>query len=180
MQDGGARANEQIVPVRNGYAAAAEILAEDTAVLVIDLGALGSRHLGLLEVARQAGVEMLVVGVIPPGMNSDVFSGARLLGRNDLPAAIERIIGGETEPQVAAEGSPAAGAVEPPEAEDTDRQGRREAQAPTAVKLAPAKSPPTGGVQAPADAQQRPAGTLQHEEALLTPEELSALLGDES
>ena len=180
LQDGGAPANERIVPVPNGYAAAAEILAEDTAALVIDLGALGSRHLGLLEVARKAGVEMLVVGVMPPGMTSDVFSGARLLGRSDLPAAIGHIIDGETQPQVAAEGSPEAGAGEPPEAEDTDRQGRCEAQAPTAVKLAPAKSPHRGRVEAPTDDQQKRTGMLQHEAALLTPEELSALLEDES
>lgn len=180
LQDGGAPANERIVPVSNGYAAAAEILAEDTAALVIDLGALGGRHLGLLEVARKAGVEMLVVGAIPPGMTSDVFSGARLLGRSDLPAAIGRIISGETQPRVAAEGSPAAGAGKPPEAEDTDRRARREAQAPTAVKLTPAKSPPRGRAKAPADDRPKRAGMLQHEEALLTPEELSALLEDES
>ena len=77
-------------------------------------------------------------------------------------------------------GAPATGAGEPPEAEDTDLEAGREAQAPTAVKLAPAKSPPKGRVEAPTDDQQKRTGMLQHEEALLTPEELSALLEDES
>ncbi len=161
LQGGAAPANEQIVRVANGYEAAAEILAEDAAALVIDLGALGGRHLRLLEVAREAGVEMLVVGAIPAGMSSDVLSGARLLGGSDLPAAIERIIGG------------------PSEAEDTDRQGPREPKAPTPVKLAPAKSPPEDRVEAPGAEQQGPLDMAQQEDALLTPEELWALLEDE-
>lgn len=157
LQGGVASANEQIVRVANGYEAAAEILAEDAAALVIDLGALGSRHLRLLEVAREMGVETLVVGVIPAGMSSDVLSGARLLGSSDLPAAIERIIGGQTQPRAAAGAEPAGRVGEPSKAEDTDRQAPREPKAPTAVKLAPAKSPPKGHVEAPAgDRQRRP------------------------
>ncbi len=176
MQGRVAPANEQIVRVPNGYEATAEILAEDAAVLLIDLRALGSKHLRLLEVAREAGVEILVVGTIPAGMNSDVLSGARLLAKSDLPDAIGRIVGEEMRPQVGA----VRRAGEPSEAEDIDREARSEVQEPTAVKLAPAKSPPKGRVKAPAGDYQELPDMIQQEEALLTPEELSALLEDES
>lgn len=176
LQGGAAPASEQIVRVPNGYEATAEILAEDAAALLIDLRALGSRHLRLLEVARETGVEMLVVGTMPAGMSSDVLSGARLLARSDLPDTIGRIVGEEMRPKVGAVRR--AGGLS--EVEDVDQEARSEVQEPTAVKLAPAKSPPKGRVKVPAGDPQGPSDMVQQDEALLTPEELSALLEDES
>lgn len=173
LDSGAAGPNGQVVRVSSAYEAAAEILAAPAVALVIDLRALGRRHLRLFEVAREAGVEMLVAGTVPAGMGTDVFSGARLLGRGDLPAAIQRIM---------AEGG------EAPEARDTAGPGEAsEHERPEQVTLAPAKSSSAeaGGragepaSKAPAGRQEGGLGQFQQDEALLTAEELSALLGDQ-
>ena len=166
LQDRRFDTNGRVLRVPSGYEAAAEILAEPTAALVIDLRALSGRHLRLLEVARAAGVEMLLVGPIPSGADSDAFGGARLVARSDLPAAIRRIAG-----------KPLPASGQPTEAKDTDPRAPSETEAPTAVKLTPAKSPTKGSVETAAGDQQGGAGVFQQDEALLTAEELSRPAG---
>ena len=53
-----------VAHVTGGYEAAAELLAEPVAALVVDLPCLTARHARLLDVARRRRVEMIGVG--PP------------------------------------------------------------------------------------------------------------------
>ena len=83
--------NSQFVPVTTAYEAAAEILIAPTVALVVDLRMLRGRHLRLLEIARQNGVEVLGFGSVPAGLSSDDLSAVRLIGLADLPEAIVAI-----------------------------------------------------------------------------------------
>jgi len=67
------------------YEAAAEILAEPTAAMVIDLRTLSERHCRLLDIGRQTQLEMLAVGALPSRMSSEELSGVRLVSREALP-----------------------------------------------------------------------------------------------
>ena len=139
------------VPVGSAYEAAAEILAAPTAALVIDLRAMGPRHVRLIEIARQMGVEMFASGALPIGMSAEELSGVRLVAGRDLPAMLEEM--GEP---------PAAEAPEPAPA-------REEEPTKPKVRLRPAKR----GTQPPSPHRPEPG-------MLLTSEELDALLEDES
>lgn len=81
----------QVVRVTTAYEAAAELIAEPAVALVVDLRLLGPRHLRLLTIAREGQVEILAVGGLPPGMNSEDLSGVRLVSRADLPGALNKI-----------------------------------------------------------------------------------------
>src|ERR1035437_4260581 len=79
------------VVVPCAYEAAAELLAAPTLALVIDLRALGRRHLRLLDIARQLGVEILASGPLPAGMNADELSGVRLVSTAGMAAELGRL-----------------------------------------------------------------------------------------
>lgn len=156
----------RVLHVTTAYEAAAEILAHPTAVLVIDLHAFASRHVRLLEIARQAGVEILLAGPIPTGMNTQILSGARLMGADDLSAAVEKILAEKTEP---------AAPDEPDKPEEPPEEPAARPQVKTVLTAAklprePAQADDEQGDQPPKDEFVGP---------LLTAEEISALLGDQ-
>ena len=167
-QDGGA--DGQFVHVTTAYEAAAEILANPTAVLVIDLQAFASRHVRLLEIARKAGAEMLLAGPVPAGMNTQVLSGAKLMGADDLSSAVESILAEKAE-------AVADKSEKPPEELGNVQPDKTPARPQTktiltAAKLhrKPAQADDERGDQPSEDRLASP---------LLTAEEISALLGDQ-
>ncbi len=79
------------VRVSGPYEAAAEIMADTPAALIIDLRAFSANHVGLVELARREGVETLAVGSLRPGVGADQLSGVRLVSRRDLAWALRRL-----------------------------------------------------------------------------------------
>lgn len=87
--------------VRNGddwvlctsaYEAAAEVLAEPTAVLVMDLRLLAVRDERLVEIARSCGTAMLGIGALPAGMSAAALSGVTLVAEPHLDVEIARAL----------------------------------------------------------------------------------------
>jgi len=141
------------VRVKSPYEAAAEILAEPTAALIVDLRLVAEDHFGLLDVAHQVNTETFAVGPVPPGLTSEELSGVRLLSRTALPAVMAELSGS----------GPA------------DRDVPAEAPAEQPPPEAPAEQRPA---DLPAgDAVSKPAATPGE---ILSAEELSALLEDGS
>jgi len=102
-----------VVRVSSAYEAAAEILADPPAALVLDLRALTGRHVRLLEIARERHVEMLAVGALPSDLTADELSGVRLTARKDLAGAIERLTARPSRPAGRPEPIPAATGARP-------------------------------------------------------------------
>lgn len=145
--------------VTSGYEAAAELLAAPTAALVVDLGLLGGKHLGLIEIARSLAVEVFAVGALPIGMTAEDLSGVRLIARCDLPGALGAL-DQEPSPQPidAAPAEPQPETLEPapawPPAEPTDQPTDQPTDDEAADTLAMVELPPAlaealGGVTAP-------------------------------
>jgi hypothetical protein len=84
------RFGREVVRVASAYEAAAELLDGGVRVLVIDLRALTDRHVRLLDVAREMGVEMLAVGALPAHLSSDELNGVRLIAHDQLDQAVGR------------------------------------------------------------------------------------------
>ncbi len=118
------------VRVHTAYEAAAELLAEPAAAVVVELGALTRRHLRLLEIARQTGTEMLGVGAVPAGLTTADLSGIRLVAPELLAESLLR------------QAQPAPAPAEPAEAAKRPAEARPETppEAPPAA-LTPAKRP---------------------------------------
>ena len=83
------------VPAASAYEAAAELLAGPAAVLVVDLRLLRPGHARLIEIARQAGAELLGVGPLPAWASSDQLGGMRLVGQGQLADALRAAGAGE-------------------------------------------------------------------------------------
>jgi hypothetical protein len=175
------------VRVGTGYEAAAELLADPPAALVVELGALTARHLPLLEVARRVGVEVLGVGSLPAGRSTAELSGVRLIAPQSLAGALERLAGQAAPPRAAEPvhgeaAAPAARltpakAAQPPLAEPAEEgqwQGASHGEADDeALEEFLEPAPPEAQPPPRRDEAQKPLREL------LTPEELSALLEDE-
>jgi len=143
-------ADVRFVTVSSPYEAAAELLAEPTNALVVDLKLIEGRHCGLLGIAHQANAETFAVGAIPPGLTGEQLSGLRLISRSALPAALAGLI-----PKGSGH---AASAIEQDERKDNLKL---EGDAPTSYSAKP------------------PGGKATKVGDILTNEELSALLEDE-
>jgi hypothetical protein len=133
----------EVVRVTTAYEAAAELIAAPAAALVVDLRLLGPRHLRLLTIARESQVEILAVGGLPPGMNSEDLSGVRLTSRADLPATLKKLTGGCPAIAAPAADEPAA-QDDPPHALqeaafDEEPCGDEDGQEPAPAELVPAK-----------------------------------------
>jgi hypothetical protein len=163
--------------VASAYEAAAELLAGTAGALVIDLSQLRRAHLPLLAIAREHGVEAIGVGPLGEELTSEELSGLRLAGRAELTLLVAA--------------SRAAG--DPAEAADEREAG----DAPPDLDAGPADAASEGAETVPPDDAQagaagseaRPAagktsrrepGAPANPSALLTAEELDALLEDES
>ena len=161
------QANLECVVVGSAYEAAAELLAAPTIALIMDLRLLPVGHLKLLEIARQLGMEMFGVGVLPASMTADELSGLRLVSRRDLPETIKAVADAEML-QLQAPVETAAPKVMQASVEPAD----------TAVRLTPARPPVETIVEQ--DGTFTGAETAADSgEPLLTPEEIDALLGNE-
>ncbi len=195
----------EVVRVTTAYEAAAELIAAPAAALVVDLRLLGPRHLRLLTIARESQVEILAVGGLPPGMNSEDLSGVRLTSRADVAATLKKLIGAA--PLVAAPPSDDLSAMQDERLdaeqdgaldEDTGEDDAEDPAAPaelvpakvSAEEIAqeldyrPADAPPPPPVAAAPVAEPAPAAAPAAEadenRTLLTPEELAALLENEA
>ncbi len=239
-------AGAETVCVSGAYEAAAELLAAREShagrlALVIDLGLLWPRHLGLLQVARNLRAEMLAFGTAVAGLDAEQLAGLRLVSRASLAEALVQFVDGQGQSEHAEESLPeeiapidepmrseeslraeeifepeetveADGAVPPKPPDAAARDGRRAmkgpaaspATSPVAARLVPAKQPRAAEdetltedetlAQAPsldstlesgdgegegAIPARPPAARAVNPGSLLTPEELSALLGEE-
>ena len=161
----------QLVQVSSAYEAAAEVLCAPSLALVIELGALTRRHLGLLEVARGLDLEMIGVGALPAGMSAADLSGVRLVAAEALGESLRRLV----EDDAPAGAPEAIVASAPPEA-----------PAAQPVRLAPAKvpdeqrpdRPPRAGWQSESGPPVRK-DAAETAPPLLTPDEIRALLEDQ-
>ncbi len=176
----------QTVYVPTAYEAAAEILVAPTVALVADLRLVGRRHLRLLAIARQMGVEVFAVGVVPTGLTGEDISGVRMIALADLPEALRRLAAADwpapSEPQPAAPAEAPTTetilelieelpSVTPVGEAPADRATEDAAAQPPTPPAEPPVAPPV----APAIEKSQPSSPS----ALLTPEELSALLENE-
>jgi hypothetical protein len=101
-------AGAETVRVSGAYEAAAELLAAREShagrlALVIDLGLLWPRHLGLLQVARNLHAEMLAFGTAVAGLDAEQLAGLRLVSRASLPEALAQFVDGRGESGLAEE-----------------------------------------------------------------------------
>jgi hypothetical protein len=157
----------------SGYEAAAEILALPVSALVVDFRAFGASHRRLLEIARQMDVDVLGVGALPGGMDSEDLDGVRLVSRRALAGALDRLAaaaGADVPPQPRP--TPTAAAPRAATTEERDEQppaSRDDAEPPDQAE---------GEVEAQPEAETQPS-RAQTPGELLTPEEISALLEDE-
>lgn len=86
------RHGDDWVLVSSAYEAAAEVLAEPTAVLVMDLRLLSPRDDRLVDVARSCGCAMLGIGSLPAGMSAAALSGVTLTAEPHLDAQVARAL----------------------------------------------------------------------------------------
>ena len=187
--------------VPTAYEAAAEILTAPAAALVLDLRLLGPRHARLLEIAREKRLEMLAVGALAAGMTAEDLSGVRLVARDDLPAALVGALGspggaGWQGEQADASRRPVdQGHADAAPVDEQDEGARRMREAMDAVRSEKAADRPAGEADLKAPRRTRPRGKRKATTpagaadrpaapgspgALLTPEEIDALLGNQS
>lgn len=159
------------VRVDSAYEAAAEILAAAPAALVVDLRALSSDHVRLLEIARQAAVALYVTGTVRSGLDADALDGATFVRRSELSRAIAEVLAARR-PDTEAPAAPAVVLVPAKAAPDPEKAREPAAEAEAAE-------------DASGSFQSRPPSSLLKSiedmgSVVLTPEELSALLEDEA
>jgi hypothetical protein len=186
------------LPVGSCPEAAAEILAEPTAALVVDLRAVRGKDMQLLDLARQMGADIFAVGIVPDGVSAEDLSGVVLMSRHDLAGAIKALIGMESQAG-RRELQEEQGEVrrEPEDRGDKERSAETkpltaeelgvravmdlisEAGEPPLLAAAAEVRPPVEST-GPTGQERRPTAPSGTSPAsLLTPEELSALLEDE-
>ena len=83
-----ASAGAQIALVPTALEALAEMLAEPAVALAVDLRAMEARHRRLLDVAAGCDIEILAVANTLPPLRAQDYCGARVLGRDQLSEAL--------------------------------------------------------------------------------------------
>lgn len=81
-----------MVAVSNAYQAAAELLSGPVAALIVDLNLLTRRHMRLLDIARQAGAEILIFGRLTGAHSSDALSGCRIVSLDRLAETLAELV----------------------------------------------------------------------------------------
>ncbi len=189
----------EVAVVRSAGQAAARLCLVDAALLVVDLRQVGLRTAPLFARARRQGVRVVAVGPLPFGLDSQLLSGTELMGLEDLAAALRDLSGCEQPAPTASTDETSEISDRPsgpdPAASPEDRTGT--ADLPSRQNDGEAvvdQAGPTGLQQAPAgddsiesDADlpvglcQADGGSERAEQvrpgALLSPEEIAALLG---
>ena len=156
--------------VTSPYEAAAELLAEPTIAMVIDLRCLTPGDLPLIEMACQRGLEVLAVGSVPLGITTTDLSGVRLAARDHLSPMLEGLAASPLSGgQVPVSSQAPVG--ESPELSSLAQSIRKASHTGREAAKAPDPAPK-------AKADDKPLGDCPDE--LLTREELAALLEDES
>ncbi len=168
-----------VIYARSGYEAAAEILAAPAAAIVLKLEILSKRHVGLLNIARRMGLEIIGVGASSGeiSLGAEELSRVRLISISDLGEEIERIVSQQDQ-------TSDTGKEEYIPRRQTSPQPRQESspgeEAPAAEQTEP-ELPPAAVDEPP---QKTPRGEPGHNEqrrsahGILTSEEISALLKD--
>jgi len=168
-QSGSPIAQYCCVRVTSPYEAAAELLEDHPAALVIDLRCLTPGDLPLVEMARQRNVEVLAVGVLPLGVVTADLSGVRLAARDHLAALLESPVCDDTD-------TPARHS-ESLDASDSESKSRPIAGGPQGEGEPPRGRSPVPVQESARRTDDAPRG--DRPDALLTSEELTALLEDE-
>jgi len=75
----------------SAYEVAAELLSGTVDALVLDLRMLTGRNTRVLQIARERGVEVLAVGMLPASVSTENLSGVRLAGMRDLPGILQQL-----------------------------------------------------------------------------------------
>jgi len=164
--------------VTSPYEAAAELLAEPTIAMVIDLRCLTPGDLPLIEMARQRGLEVLAVGAVPLGITTTDLSGVRLAARDHLSSLLEGLAASALSGRQVPVSSQAAGG-ESPELSSLAQSIRKVSRGSRKAQKAPDTAPKATDAPAPTPkAANEPPGDSPDE--LLTSAELAALLEDES
>jgi len=78
----------------SAYEAAAELLAEPAAALVIDLRCLATGNLRLVQAARKQGVAILAFGKLSAAMSTEGLDGVQLVSQEGLAQALARLAQG--------------------------------------------------------------------------------------
>ena len=84
--------NVNLISMPSPYEAAAEMLASNAPILIIDLNLLENKHAGLIELASSTGIDILGIGRIPENVDTDILSGTRLVSPARLPETISSIL----------------------------------------------------------------------------------------
>ncbi|HET6428821.1 MAG TPA: hypothetical protein VFJ30_10450 [Phycisphaerae bacterium] len=148
------RPRAEWVRAAGAYQAAAEMLAEPAAALVVDLGRITAGHAGLLSLAGRLGVPVIAFGEVSADLGADALGSARLITREGLPEALDRIL--------------------PPELPEPAESTSPEDQAGAAARAEAAEeAPPAAEAAAEPEAPRTPGRPAE----MLTQAELDALLG---
>jgi hypothetical protein len=150
----------------SAYEVAAELLSGTVDALVLDLRMLTGRNTRVLQIARERGVEVLAVGMLPASVSTENLSGVRLAGMRDLPEILQQL---GTRAPVKPETPPQPPTPEPAEPAETEA---------APVEEPPAEAPPEAPPDPPAD-KAKSVESMGQMHGVLTPEELSALLENE-
>lgn len=151
------RPRAEWVRAAGAYQAAAEMLAEPAAALVVDLGRITAGHAGLLSLAGRLGVPVIAFGEVSADLGADALGSARLITREGLPEALDRIL--PPEPAQSAESA---------ESTSPEDQAGAAARAEAAEE-----APPAAEAAAEPEAPRTPGRPAE----MLTQAELDALLG---
>jgi hypothetical protein len=187
----------EVVVVHSAPQAAAELCLIDPALLVVDLRQVGLRTAPLVAQARRQAVRVVAVGPLPFGLDSRRLSGTELMGLEDLAGVLADLSGDfrparapstgdvSDEPELSSRPEPPLPPADPAHpAEPPSRQDSAADQA-AAAEDAPAATDPDGPIESdpdlPGSLCQADGGSEGPEQvgpgALLSPEEIAALLG---
>jgi hypothetical protein len=187
-----------LVVATNGYLAAAELLTAPARCLVVNLSRLVGPHVGLLTLAERLGIGVVAYGTISAALPAEALRGVRLVGVDQVPAAVDELLGGQVaaapvEPAAQAPATPAKAHLVPNVASPQPQPARTPipvqpipAAAPAAARtrsadrfdspavpaVAPTPAAPQPPARTPAPAVLRPARPAE----MLTREEIDALL----
>ena len=151
----------------SAYEAAAELLAEPAAALVIDLRCLATGNLRLVQTARKQGVAVLAFGKLSAAMSTEGLDGVQLVSQEGLAQALARL----------AQGARAA------EQEAPEKQPVEATAVGVGGEAAPEAAPPreaAAGLDRPGqEASSAEPKRQGPPSSVLTADELAALLGEE-
>jgi hypothetical protein len=147
----------ELVRCASGYEAAAELLVDRPAVLVMELSRITAPHVGLLRLAGRLGVPVLACGTICADLGKDVLTHLRLVGAPQLEAALAEMLASTPAPVPTAPAVPATEGQYAPQPEEIARPAAPPAQpdqanAPPAPKL-PARLAPIRQAAPPSTAR---------------------------